>query len=464
MSTISLGTGMKCLPSSKLPAAGGHVLHDWHAEVLCLRSLNAFFLEEVNRIRGEGEFLHNPEESHYLRKLTFEERKNTLGRWHRDNPDYKYTIREEVRLHMYCSEAPCGDASMELTMASQEDATPWEVAADGEGESGLPGRGGFGQLGIVRRKPSRPDAPECRSKSCSDKLAQKQMTSVLNTFASLLISPERAYLETFTVQESQYVHEAWQRCFSEKGRLAGLKDVQVKGGYKFRPFKALTTSKEFQYSRRSLGPNGETPKPSNIAMAWSPHHDETIIGGILQGCKLGNPVKDEAASKTSRWKIWQTMEADRKGESSIAGDYASIKAKKRLAARIEAKKAVRAVMMQGREWLANTGDESWSRDPKATLDKKGGAELSVEDDSDDSDAITDQGAALAITREIVAKNRKENPPTIHHKRTRNGLEEYQIGYLTELGERQLEPESGPGQYEYEWLTLEEVRRGILRER
>lgn len=452
---VAAATGMKCLPFSKLPTASGHVLHDWHAETVALRSLNYFFLEEVNKIRGEGEFLHAPEDSKYIRALTFEERKNTLGRWHCDTPDYKYTIREGVRLHMYCSEAPCGDASMELTMASQEDATPWEVAADGEG--GLPGRGGFGQLGIVRRKPSRPDAPECRSKSCSDKLAQKQMTSVLNCLASLLISPERAYLETFTVPGSQYVHEAWARCFSEKGRLKRLKDVETRGGYAFRPFKALTTSKEFQYSRRSLGPNGEQPKPSNIAMAWSPHHDETIIGGIRQGCKLSNPVKDEAASKTSRWKVWQTIEADRKGESCIARDYAGIKAKKRLSSRRDAKKAIRSVMMQGKPWLSNIGDDSWTLMSQEKPNKKAPVELGVDPDSEDSDAVTDQAAAQAMTREIVANNRKEHPPSIHHKRTRGGVDEYQFGYLTELGERQLDPSSGPGYYEYEWLTKEEVK-------
>lgn len=448
---IAAGTGMRCLPFSKLPTASGHVLHDWHAEIVALRSLNHFFLEEVNKIRGEGEFLHAPEDSKYIKALTFEERKNTLGRWHRDTPDYKYTIREGVRLHMYCSEAPCGDASMELTMASQEDATPWEVAADGE--DGLPGRGGFGQLGIVRRKPSRPDAPECRSKSCSDKLAQKQMTSVLNCLASLMISPERAYLETFTVPESQYVHEAWTRCFSEKGRLRGLKNVETKGGYAFRPFKALTTSKDFQYSRRSFGPNGEQPKPSNIAMAWSPHHDETIIGGILQGCKLSNPVKDEAASKMSRWKLWQTMEADRKGESCIAKDYAGIKAKKRLAARRAAKIVIRSVMMRSKPWISNVGDDSWTLTSQEKPNKKAPGELGIVPDSEDSDAVTDQ----AMTREIVTKNRKEHSPSIHHKRARGSVDEYEIGYLTELGETQLDPSSGPGYYKYEWLTKEEGR-------
>ena len=248
-------------------------------------------------------------------------------------------------------------------------------------------------------------------------------------------------METFTVPESQYVHGAWRRCFSEKGRLERLKDVEAKGGYKFSPFRALMTNKEFQYSRRSLGPNGEEPKPSNIAMAWSPHHDETIIGGILQGCKLSSPVKDEAASKTSRYKMWRTMEAKMKGvksesdEAIFAIDYASIKSKKRLAARRKAKKAVRTAMMQGKPWIANTGDEAWALRSQEKPDKKGDAELGVEDDSEDSDAITDQAAEMAMRKEIVAKNRKESPPTIHHKRTRSGVAKYQYGHLMESAER-----------------------------
>ena len=55
---------------------------------------------------------------------------------------------------MYCSEAPCGDASMELIMAAQEDPTPWAVpqAVDGNSDA-LTGRGYFSELGVVRRKP-----------------------------------------------------------------------------------------------------------------------------------------------------------------------------------------------------------------------------------------------------------------------------------------------------------------------
>ena len=414
-SCIALGTGMKCLPFNKLPSVEGKVLHDWHAEVVALRSLNAFFLDEVNKIRGEGKFLNAPQRSEYLRALTRAERKDTVGRWHRDTPDYKYTIREGVKLHMYCSEAPCGDASMELTMAAQEDATPWEVATDADGGA-LPGRGGFGQLGIVRRKPSRPDAPECRSKSCSDKMAQKQMTSVLNSLAALTISPANAYLDTFTIPQSQYVHEAVHRCFSDKGRLKTIKDVTPsKGGYSFHPFKTLTTSQEFQYSRRSLASDGSAPKPSNIACSWTPHHDETIIGGILQGCKMTSPPKDESASATSRYKMWQSFEADKRSSHSqtkgvsFARIYRDVKSRKRLHARNQAKLAIRTIMMDGREWVKNegpkAGDEDGRRESEQPLVMNDVHGLDIDPSSDDSDAVSDHATEEAMRREKhIARN------------------------------------------------------------
>ena len=78
---------------------------------------------------------------------------------------------------------------MELTMAAQDDATPWDLPplAITPGDSTpaepeiLHGRGYFSVLGSVRRKPSRPDAPPSLSKSCSDKIALKQSISLLNS-------------------------------------------------------------------------------------------------------------------------------------------------------------------------------------------------------------------------------------------------------------------------------------------
>ncbi len=142
---------MKCLPAAKVPHARGFVLHDWHAEVLAIRAFNRFLLDECL------ELVHHPTKtSLVLRPREAHEISKSQG-------FQPFTIRKNLKIHMYCSEAPCGDASMELVMDAQEDATPWPLAvpvavAESDVQS-LPGRGFFSKLGIVRRKPcNRPHA------------------------------------------------------------------------------------------------------------------------------------------------------------------------------------------------------------------------------------------------------------------------------------------------------------------
>ena len=171
---------------------------------------------------------------------------------------------------------------MELTMAAQEDSTPWaipstlnssndEVSSVSTSPSPsasmcitprptisgtildvsiLYGRSFFSELGAVRRKPSRPDAPPTLSKSCSDKLALKQCTSLLSSTTSLLISPSNLYLSSLVLPASQYSETACTRAFSSNGRMKEMKNRKWDGGYRFHEFDIKTTSKEFRYNRR----------------------------------------------------------------------------------------------------------------------------------------------------------------------------------------------------------------------
>lgn len=136
---------MKCLPAAKVPQARGFVLHDWHAEVIAVRAFNRFLLD------GCLELAACPNKpSSVLRRREANEVSESQGL-------QPFTIRENLKIHMYCSEAPCGDASMELVMDAQEDATPWPLTVPVPVEEGLvkslPGREYFSELGIVRRKP-----------------------------------------------------------------------------------------------------------------------------------------------------------------------------------------------------------------------------------------------------------------------------------------------------------------------
>ncbi|KAM7205358.1 Adenosine deaminase/editase [Rhypophila sp. PSN 637] len=360
---VALATGMKCLPASKLPQASGTAIHDWHAEVLAIRAFNYFILEECRRLALGNEA---DKKSDFIRRRTDVELEGHAHEdpWH----GQPFAWREDVSLHMYCSEAPCGDASMELIMAAQDDASPWDLPppeplpdndVQDTGQSNptgakkpesLLGRGYFSQLGIVRRKPSRGDAPPSLSKSCSDKLALKQCTSLLSSLSSLFVFPNSAYLTSIILPESQYSSTGCQRCFFQDGRMkpllpylhkskttefadnhsAAMSETWKNSGYTFSPFAIETTKLEFDFSKRTAtakaaaeeaqqGVITSGPKivASNLAVAWTANGlNEGIIGGVLQGRKK---LDLKGASAVSRRKTWRLAAQVAEGLAALSG-------------------------------------------------------------------------------------------------------------------------------------------------
>lgn len=146
---------MRCLPGFKAQKAAGLVLHDWHAEIIAFRCFNRFLLQECRRL------VQSPDDgSPFIRR----KQQNEISKNHALQ---LFTMHDNLHIHLYCSEAPCGDASMELVMKKQADPTPWLVAEEpvsGTSQSSLKGRANFSELGIVRRKPctERGDLPTQR--------------------------------------------------------------------------------------------------------------------------------------------------------------------------------------------------------------------------------------------------------------------------------------------------------------
>lgn len=96
---------MKCLPASKLPQAKGVTIHDWHAEILAIRAFNRFVLEECKHLALQGD---GASQSEFIYRRTTvqhgdQEQQATKTVWQRQ----PFAWREDVSLHMYCSEAPC---------------------------------------------------------------------------------------------------------------------------------------------------------------------------------------------------------------------------------------------------------------------------------------------------------------------------------------------------------------------
>ncbi|KAI0540384.1 adenosine deaminase/editase [Xylaria digitata] len=426
LTCLSLATGMKCLPSSKLSLAQGNVLHDWHAEVLSIRAFNCFVLDECQAVASGSK-----DSSEFIRRRSSAEINANPDStdWH----GQPFTWREDVLLHMYCSEAPCGDASMELTMASQADATPWAIptlsqqgslsslsitpnSAPLDPDMVLPGRAYFSQLGIVRRKPSRGDAPQTLSKSCSDKLSLHQCTSLLSSLTSLLVSPDHAYISTLILPASQYSASGCRRAFSDgqghdedheeassqQARMAPLaaenRSWNRNGGYKFQPFSIKTTNLEFTFSRRSattLPPSSSSPlsspaidtsrikiTPSNLSVAHTAsRREETTLNGVLQGRKASD-ASIRGASFTSRRRTWALavevaglLSPDESNTPQIrralgaspssaetpqapATTYGDLKNTPLLEARRRAKQTARNLALKG--WVRNLGDEDFA--------------------------------------------------------------------------------------------------------
>ncbi|KAJ6036574.1 hypothetical protein N7540_000853 [Penicillium herquei] len=369
---ISITSGAKCLSASQMQRCRGLVLHDCHAEILAIRAFNYWLLTECQSLMAEEDT--NPSSSIFIQRRAKTEC-NSSSRSSIDWPPFEF--QRDVKLYMYCTCAPCGDGSMELCMASQEDATPWEVVRktkqDLETQEGstlvdddlLDGRAHFSLLGVVRRKPSRTDAESTRSKSCSDKLALRQVSSLLSWQTSHLVAPtQNAYLAGLILPEDEISRIACERSFGENGRMKALKDrswncetADDTVGYRFHPFQVLSVPAEeiqalWQFAKpksitqTSSPPKDDTPateapvlpkksKPGNVSAVWaaapsSSHMKtmelsetgskqlpllrksttglfETIIGGVKQGYKASSIVP-RGASALSRAKLWALVE------------------------------------------------------------------------------------------------------------------------------------------------------------
>ncbi|KAI8586541.1 adenosine deaminase/editase [Geranomyces variabilis] len=216
---IALGTGLKCLNPSQMPADGS-CLHDSHAEVICRRSFMHYLYasleaeESGQAIKGKGPRILVPQEK--------DGEANRL-----------YRVADGVSLHFYISQSPCGDASMSALSMEQTSAelnivnkkrkftpppptaasstttsatatadSPFDLDDPITAQQALRGRHDYSALGRLRTKPARTDAETTRSMSCSDKLAKWCLLGLQGALlmqwiptpiriATLVVGPER---------------------------------------------------------------------------------------------------------------------------------------------------------------------------------------------------------------------------------------------------------------------------------
>lgn len=358
------------------------MLHDWHAEILALRAFNYWLLCECRGVLANERHQDQPSDenieqsepstlSPYIRRRQQRHQEHHSSE-HPSSPQPPFELHPDITIYMYCTCAPCGDASMELCMAAQDDPTPWEVKDPPNQEPANPsdshqtqepklldGRAHFSRLGIVRRKPARADADATLSKSCSDKLALRQVSSLLSFETSLLVAPtESAYLAGVILPERELSGTGCLRAFSDQGRMKELKGrtwplnaCDDAGsniyGYRFRPFQVLSIPDDqydslWKFGKTQTGSSDEAEvqgkcKPGIISAVWAAAPSasrsgvlavvdasvktlpvlrgsrtglyENIISGVKQGNKASAPLARGASalSRAKLWGIWREL-------------------------------------------------------------------------------------------------------------------------------------------------------------
>ena len=204
---------------------------------------------------------------------------------------------------------------------------------------------------------ARADSPLSLSKSCSDKLASKQCTSLLNSLTSFLVTPENAYLSSLVLPRHELSVDACSRAFSCTGRMKSVSPMLWDGGFRFRPFAVLSTDVEFFHSRRGGTQLCRVLKGSNMSTLWTPLVQQCLINGVLQGRKQDDPRGASAISRRMMWRIAKEVGQGCKSVAESLGKmrYIDVKSSDSTNQRRMVISFVRDTALKG--WICNKGDD-----------------------------------------------------------------------------------------------------------
>lgn len=272
---ISIATGVKALPDAFLNRSCGRMVHDCHAEILALRAFNAVILDQIAYLNSNSESEADLVERTPQRQI--------------------FNLKDKWNLALYISTLPCGDASMSLLCEDEgitgiRDDDPIQYV-DPMVDSIVRGRFNFSKKQVVRTKPGRFDSQITFCKSCSDKLCQRQVTSILNCMTWELLS-KPVYLDYLvTPNTTSHLYQSFY------DRIQGLPNV---------PLKFLQCSHKFEHDKHS---NEEEPSSmSSVKLYFSSERtmEQALLNGLKNGfyTKGNKPLRRNCEPMVSRYFQW----------------------------------------------------------------------------------------------------------------------------------------------------------------
>lgn len=266
---VALGTGLSCLNYTQLSDQGDSV-NDSHAEVLCIRSFRAYLYHQMSCAMYSQDSI-----------LDYDPARNPPLR-----------LAGGKQLHMYISQAPCGDASMDMLSHRQ---TQDEILknmnslqnTNNRMDQLFPhgniigvvqrGRMDYSIKGVARTKPGRIDSIPTTSMSCSDKIILWNIIGISGALISLLIEP--IYLSSITVADvNVYVLEE-----SLCSRMHGITMDSI---YKPNFPKLYSCESKFKFKWTA------SAKPCQASIIWNPIDGSQVLD--MRGMKLGTSYKNSA--------------------------------------------------------------------------------------------------------------------------------------------------------------------------
>ncbi|WRT70027.1 uncharacterized protein IL334_007020 [Kwoniella shivajii] len=328
---ISLGTGVKCLPYTKL-SQYGDTLHDSHAEIIARRGFIRWLISQAtlcvrmsNEPRaeeGEQRDIDNNEQRDREQEEVYVEFDHGSGSFH---------LKKGVQVYLYISMLPCGDASTVYTASHQshEEALNW-VESDAstssttsatstlnsELEQVMRGRNGYKSISSLRTKPGRPDSIPSISMSCSDKIASWSVLGIQGGLLSNLFR-EPIYLDGIVIGGIEIPHQHqhqldWKENVIREEveralwrRLISIKD-HLPTPYRLHRPSIVFSSIPFIHSKPTIQStlpldNKYEPSPSPLSIShlpFLPPSGKGVKGEIIfDGSILGHPWKKDSRIK-----------------------------------------------------------------------------------------------------------------------------------------------------------------------
>uniref|UniRef100_A0A1E1XFF9 tRNA-specific adenosine deaminase 1 n=1 Tax=Amblyomma aureolatum TaxID=187763 RepID=A0A1E1XFF9_9ACAR len=302
LQVVSIATGTKSIPTGSACKLGNQVV-DNHAEVLARRCFLRFaYLELLKLALGEDSSVFVPTGSSV----------------------FEYHLRPGLRLHLFSSHTPCGDASI----FPKNDALPLVTAAEDiengataakrprlhldsgdiyrTGAKCVPGvaqdekqpGAGYHQLGVARSKPGR--GAISLSMSCSDKIAKWRYCGLEGALLShFLRGKEPLRLSSVVVAGCPYNESAMRRALHD--RLSPLEDAP--------PLEFHYSRQVFCHSRsQAVKSSAASAVPCASSVMWWLGSDKaTYVGvnGYKQGVTRKNIDKPAARLPICRRELFE---------------------------------------------------------------------------------------------------------------------------------------------------------------